>query len=104
MNFTRITALLVLTAVPLAAQISNPVLFVTQVAPDRPHHTVTSIDGSLLGNTAAAPRGGDLMILYPDMTLKNLTRTAGYGVAGQSQTGDNAIAVRDPHVHFNGTR
>lgn len=104
MNFARPAVLLLLTAAPLAAQISNPILFVTQVAPERAHHTVTSIDGSLLGEFPAAPRGGDLMILYPDMSVKNLTRTAGYGIAGPDQTGDNAIAVRDPHVHFSGTR
>ncbi len=105
MKPAHLSALLaLLSAAPLAAQITNPILFVTQVAPAKPHHTVTSIDGSLLGDTGAAPRGGDLMMLYPDMSVKNLTRTAGFGIAGNMQTGDSAIAVRDPHVHFNGSK
>lgn len=29
-----------------------------------------------------APRGGDLYILYPDGTLKNLTFSCGYGMDG----------------------
>jgi len=45
---------------PARSENTNPILFVTQVAPAVPHHTVTSIDGSLLASTAAAPRGGDL--------------------------------------------
>jgi Hydrazine synthase alpha subunit middle domain len=93
-------------APPLPAQqpqLTNPVLYVTQVKPSRPHRTVTSIEGSHLASADAAPRGGDLMILYPNRTQKNLTRIAGYGVDSPYQTG-NAIAVRDPHVHWSGTR
>jgi hypothetical protein len=82
----------------------SPILFVTQVPPAGDHNTAMSIDGSLLATTAAAPRGGDLWIAYPDQTTKNLTRTAGYGIAGSDQKGPNAIAVRDPHVHFSGTK
>jgi hypothetical protein len=88
----------------ISAQIDNPILFVTQVAPSEAHQTVTSIDGSLQASTAAAPRGGDLMIVYPNRAVKNLTRTAGFGIAGSVQKGDAAIAVRDPHVHFSGTK
>ncbi|HEX2747073.1 MAG TPA: hypothetical protein VHM91_03670, partial [Verrucomicrobiales bacterium] len=87
-----------------AQQISNPILYVTQVPPSQGHNTVLSIDGNLLATTAAAPRGGDLMILYPDLSVKNLTRLAGYGIAGSQQKGPDAIAVRDPHVHFSGTK
>jgi len=97
-------AALLMASQPLRAQNSNPILFVTQVAPAIPHHTVTSIDGSLLASTAAAPRGGDLMIVYPDRSVRNLTRDAGFGISTQLQAGDNAIAVRDPHVHFSGTK
>ncbi len=42
-----------------------------------------------------APRGGDMMILYPDGTLRNLTREAGYGDSNEIQ-GKNSIAVRQP--------
>ncbi len=46
------------------------------------------------------PRGGDLYIRYEDGTLRNLTEEAGFGLDGAE--GDNAIAVREPTVHWNG--
>ena len=81
---------------------TNPILFVTQVPiPD----DFTTI-GSLFGNHQASPdscgRGGDLWIRYPDGTLKNLTRAAGFGKYGNQHT--NGIAVRQPSVHWNGTK
>jgi Hydrazine synthase alpha subunit middle domain len=91
-------------AIPLHAQsLPNPVMFVTQVPVLEKKNTVTAIGGNHLATTAAAPRGGDLMIRYPDGSLKNLTRSFGYGEAGFSQ-GASSIAVRDPHVHWSGQR
>ena len=86
--------------------ISQPILFVTQVP--------TLKDGSDTGTRAATfsnhlaeigrvARGGDLMIRYPDGTLRNLTKEAGYGVADGLQ-GASAIAVREPAVHWSGTK
>ncbi|MBL8878117.1 MAG: hypothetical protein JNG88_03265 [Phycisphaerales bacterium] len=79
-----------------------PILFVTQVPIPG---DFTSI-GSVFGNHRAAPsltgRGGDLWIRYTDGTLRNLTQAAGYGVEGFQ--GQNAIAVRDPCVHWDGQR
>jgi hypothetical protein len=49
-----------------------------------------------------APRGGDLMIRYPDGVLRFLTKEAGYGMEGFQ--GVNAIAVRDPAVHWTGDK
>jgi hypothetical protein len=51
----------------------------------------------------SVPRGGDLMIRYADGALRNLTREAGFGDAGEMQ-GADAIAVREPCVHFDGQR
>ncbi|HKE13718.1 MAG TPA: hypothetical protein VKB80_02550 [Kofleriaceae bacterium] len=51
----------------------------------------------------AVPRGGDLMIRYPDGTLRNLTREAGFGDEGENQRA-GAIAVREPTVHWSGNR
>lgn len=51
---------------------------------------------------AAVPRGGDLMIRYPDGSLRNLTREAGFGMEGRQ--GANAIAVREPTVHWDGKK
>ncbi len=87
---------------PLAAGLPNPILFVTQVPLPADFTTVTSTFGNQLGDLDAVPRGGDLWIIYPDGTLKNLTRTAGFGV--QSMQGSTAIAVREPSVHWSGTK
>src|SRR5687767_11218614 len=84
------------TARPAPAQ-NLPILFVTQVPPPGIAGTVTSIGGNHLPTVDAAPRGGDLMIRYPDGTVRNLTREAGYGTAEEEQ-GVGSIAVRDPHV------
>src|SRR5436190_448350 len=89
----------------------NPVLFVTQVPiPDEVNDnvvanvfvSVVSPLGNHLADTAHAGRGGDLYISYPNGTVRNLTRAAGYGASG-SQDG-MGIAVRDPHVHWSGTK
>jgi hypothetical protein len=48
------------------------------------------------------PRGGDLMLRYPDGSLRNLTREAGFGNEGLQ--GAAAIAVREPAVHWSGAR
>ncbi len=47
-------------------------------------------------------RGGDLMLRYPDGALRNLTKEAGFGMDGLQ--GDKAIAVREPSVHWSGTK
>ncbi len=85
-----------------AVATANPILFVTQVPEEGDFTTIGSTFGNHSGQINSAPRGGDLWIRYPDGTLKNLTRTAGYGVAGMQNA--NAIAVRDPAVHWSGTK
>lgn len=89
-------------ALLFAVATANPILFVTQVPENGDFTTIGSTFGNHSGQINSAPRGGDLWIRYPDGTLKNLTRTAGYGVQGL-QTG-NAIAVREPSVHWSGTK
>ena len=81
--------------------IKNPILFVAQVP------TTSYFAGrmSTFGNhqaTANVQRGGDLYIRYTDGTLRNLTKEAGYGSEGLQ--GSNAIAVREPSVHWSGTK
>jgi Domain of unknown function (DUF4214)/Hydrazine synthase alpha subunit middle domain len=82
---------------------TNPILFVTQV----PSLGDFTGRGSTFGNHMTAPdqviRGGDLMIRYPNGALRNLTLEAGYGVATGFQ-GASAIAVREPTVHWSGTK
>lgn len=96
-----IPALLIL-ALPTFGAPTNSILFVTQVSIPG---DFTSI-GSLFGNHRASPescgRGGDLYIRYPNGTIKNLTRAAGYGLWGNQHT--NGIAVRQPSVHWSGKK
>src|SRR5690348_7670082 len=75
---------------------SNPVLFVTRM-PVGGFASSTSTFGNHLASLDSAPRGGDLVIRYPDGSLRFLTQEAGFGNAGMQ--GANAIAVREPCVH-----
>lgn len=81
---------------------TNSILFVTQVQVPSDFTTI----GSTFGNQKSAPsscgRGGDLYIRYPDGTVKNLTRAAGFGLWGNQFT--NGIAVRQPSVHWSGKK
>ena len=86
-----------------ANTISNPILFVTQVPIRDDYTTIGSVFGNHRAEMDSVGRGGDLYIRYPDGTLKNLTQAAGFGVASGFQN-ENAIAVRDPSVHWNGTK
>ncbi len=80
-----------------------PIVFVTQVpvAPD--FATIGSTFGNHLSSMESAARGGDLYIRYADGKLKNLTLTAGFGTSSGLQS-SNAIAVRDPSVHWDGKK
>jgi len=89
-------------AVVAAAQLRNPILFVTQVPVPADFTTVVSTFGNHQPTMESAPRGGDLWIEYPDGTLKNLTRAAGFGNSGMQ--GAASIAVREPSVHWSGTK
>src|SRR4029077_20090494 len=80
---------------------SKPVLFVTQM-PVGGFTTATSTFGNHLASPDVAPRGGDLVIRYPDGSLRFLTQEAGFGSSGMQ--GANAIAVREPCVHWSGTK
>lgn len=81
---------------------ANPIMFVTQV----PTMFDFAARASTFANHGATmdqvARGGDLMIRYDDGTLRNLTQEAGFGMSGMQ--GDNAIAVREPSVHWSGTK
>ena len=86
----------------LFAVATNPIIFVTQIPLEQDFTTVTSTFGNHRGTIDSAPRGGDLWIHYPDGSLKNLTRAAGFGNDGRQ--GATAIAVREPSVHWSGTK
>lgn len=85
-----------------AQNLPNPIIFCTQIP--EPDGFATSLEtfGNHHGSVDAAPRGGDLYIRYPNGNLKNLTQLAGYGQTGFQ--GATSIAVRDPSVHWDGTK
>lgn len=83
--------------------VSNPILFVTQFPIPGDFMTIGSVFGNHFADTERVGRGGDLYIRYPDGMLRNLTQEAGFGVASGFQ-GANSIAVRDPAVHWSGTK
>jgi hypothetical protein len=85
-----------------AQNLANPILFVTQTPTPDDSATVTALFGNHGASTIDAPRGDALWIRYPDGTLKNLTKAAGYGTSGFQ--GANAIAVRQPCVSWDGTK
>ena len=86
----------------IAQSLDNPIMFCTQVPNPFDFTTLMSTFGNHMTGLNQAPRGGDLYIRYPNGILKNLTEIAGYGEVGQQ--GASAIAVRDPHVHWDGTK
>jgi hypothetical protein len=96
--------LLLLTLFPavLIAGPTNAILFVTQPRVPGDFTTIGSTFGNAQATLDACARGGDLYIRYPDGTLKNLTRAAGYGQSGLQ--GNNAIAVRQPCVYWDGRK
>ena len=106
-------SLALLPAWPLAADparapeggtgLANPILFVAQFPIAADFATIGSTFGNQQTGMEQVGRGGDLYLLRPDGTLRNLTREAGYGTASTFQ-GATAIAVRDPNVHWSGTK
>jgi len=85
-----------------AAGPTNSILFVTQVPIPGDFTSIGSTFGNHLPTLDACGRGGDLYIRYPDGTLKNLTRAAGFGHWGAQDS--NGIAVRQPCVHWSGKK
>lgn len=89
-------------ASPPPSALPNPVMFVTQFPISSDFATIGSVFANHRGAMDSAGRGGDLYIRYANGTLRNLTAEAGYGSSGLQ--GANAIAVRDPDVHWNGSK
>ncbi len=86
-----------------AVTLPNPIMFVTQVPMPFDSSTSTAVFCNHNADVFSVIRGGDLYIIYPDGTLKNLTQLAGYGTSTGLQ-GANSIAVRQPCIHWSGTK
>lgn len=83
-------------------ELPSPILFATQVPIPADFATLGSVFANHLPDPESAGRGGDLVLLYPDGALRNLTAEAGFGVTGFQ--GAQSIAVRGPAVHWDGAR
>src|ERR1700704_1964727 len=91
---------------------AKPILFVTQIPmPEEVNSRTVSISfmscvspfGSHLADTLHAGRGGGLWLRFPDGSLINLTQNATWDAPLVKPAFDQ-IAVRNPHVHWNGTK
>jgi hypothetical protein len=82
---------------------TNPILFVTQYPVAGDFATIGAVFANHRADPVLTGRGGDLWIRYGNGTLRNLTAEAGFGVASGLQ-GPASISVRDPAVHWSGTR
>ena len=96
-------------AITTSAQgnISNPILFSLVVPPLTGNsfgHQLETFSNHLTDMQVEAPRGGDLCMLDTTGNLRYLTKEAGYGVASGQIQAANAIAVRQPYVHWSGTK
>ncbi len=80
----------------------HPILFATQVPWMIDFAARMSTFGNHRSGIGQVPRGGDLVVRYPDGTLRRLTAEAGFGSDGLQ--GAHAIAVREPSVHWSGQK
>lgn len=90
---------LVAAAAAAPATAAPTILFVTQPPFGGDFTSANAVFGNHRAETITTPRGGDLWIRYGDGTLRNLTAEAGYGLAARQE-----IAVREPSVHWSGTK
>ncbi|MEQ9467259.1 MAG: T9SS type A sorting domain-containing protein [Ekhidna sp.] len=90
-----------------ADPLSNPILFTLVVPPIASSgsfgHQLETFGNHLTGMDAA-PRGGDLCMMSTDGTIRFLTAEAGFGVGSGAIQGVDGIAVRQPSVHWNGSK
>ncbi len=83
--------------------LGNPILFVT-LQPGFDFMYQLNTFANHTSSWGAAPRGSDLWILYPDGSMRNLTREAGFGEVDENIQAEKAIAVRQPTVHWDGNK
>lgn len=89
------------------AILENPLLFTLVGPPALSYgsyaHQLETF-GNHLTSMRVAPRGGDLALMDIYGNVRLLTQEAGFGLAtGEIQT-ESAIAVRQPAIHWDGTR
>lgn len=87
--------------------LANPILFSLVVPPIFTSgsfgHQLETFGNHLTG-IDVAPRGGDICLMAVDGTVRLLTKEAGFGVESGEIQAENGIAVRQPSVHWTGTK
>ena len=100
-----VSLLLTINTISVTAQtLTNPIMFVTQVPIPNDFTTIGSTFGNHRATLNSVGRGGDLWMRYADGTLRNLTEEAGFTNSGFLQGSDEGIAVREPAIHWDGTK
>ncbi|MCK5890000.1 MAG: hypothetical protein KAG19_08655 [Methylococcales bacterium] len=85
--------------------LANPVLFSLVVPPlinNNFGHQLETFTNHLTGMQEQAPRGGDLCMIDAKGDLRYLTKEAGFGIGSGDIQAGNAIAVRQPSIHWTG--
>ena len=82
---------------------SNPIVFVANIPVISLHSSLSAFSNHGTTILDSIP-GGDLFIRYPNGHLKNLTAAAGFGVPSGEIQESSGIAVRQPTVHWSGTK
>lgn len=87
--------------------LDNPILFVL-VPPPISSGSTFGHQLETFGNHGTsmrvAPRGGDLCLMDGDGNVRLLTKEAGFGVESGEIQDENGIAVRQPCVHWDGSK
>lgn len=97
-----VSSSLIAGGLPSTGSTPHPIMFVTQVPVPVDFATIGATFANHLPGLQSVYRGGDLWIRYPNGTLRNLTAEAGFGNSGFQAA--SSIAVRDPHVHWSGSK
>jgi hypothetical protein len=87
--------------------LTHPILFSLVVPPlinNNFGHQLETFTNHETGMQVQAPRGGDLCMIDAKGDLRYLTKEAGFGIATGQIQAENAIAVRQPYVHWTGTK
>lgn len=103
-NATPVTSAQATLSVSSPSLTAYPILFVTSVPGHSFNHQLNTF-GNHGSSNVDAVAGGDLFVRYPDGSLRNLTKEAGWGVdSGGIQGGPKAISVRQPSMHWDGKK
>jgi hypothetical protein len=94
--------MIVVNGISIAGMPNNPIMFVTQFPIEADFSAIGTTFGNHHSGIESVGRGGDLYIRYANGSLRNLTHEAGFGMVGFQ--GLDSIAVRDPTIHWSGTK